>query len=137
MFGWNVTMAMCYPPAEAIAVQILAALRRWNLSRVFIATDSPRPELFEDILTARGVTFSKIRQTRARGGAYEDATVSAEFALPVDVQVCAEAPYFLGNVPSTVTATIVQERDVLRQPRSRTDFFGFGPHELGEFRAYP
>ena len=57
-----------------------------------------------------------------------------EFGLAVDQTLCAAAPYFLGNVPSTVTATIVQERDNAGHPREHTDFFGFEPDELAQFR---
>ena len=48
-FGWNITMEMCYPSAEAVAAQIKAALARWGLpdGHVFLATDSPRPEVCE------------------------------------------------------------------------------------------
>lgn len=62
------------------------------------------------------------------------ALLSRRYALPVDQAVCAAAPYFLGNVPSTVTATIVQERDSAGWSRDSTDFFGFGPKELCQFR---
>ena len=59
---------------------------------------------------------------------------NGEFGLPVDQVLCARAPYFLGNVPSTVTATIVQERDLMGWGRERTTFFGFGEEELRAFR---
>ena len=49
--------------------------------------------------------------------------------------LCATAPYFLGNVPSTVTATIVQERDNAGWPRERTDFFGYTSDDLDAFRS--
>ena len=57
----------------------------------------------------------------------------AEFALPVDQTLCAQAPYFLGNVPSTVTATIVAERDSMGWGRERSAFFGFGAAESAQF----
>ena len=99
------------------------------MRHVFLATDSPRPELFEDVLRERhGVSF-------ARYGRDFPPTLPSEFALPVDQLVCAGAPYFLGNVPSTVTATIVQERDNAGHPRTTTDFFGFEPSELEQFQA--
>ena len=130
-FGWNITMAMCYPPTEHVARQIKAAQRRWNIphGRVFLATDSPRPELFEDVLRSEhGVDF-------VRYGVHGPAPLlGEEFALPVDQVLCARAPYFLGNVPSTVTATIVQERDSMGWDRERTDFFGFEPQHLRDFR---
>ena len=127
-FGWNITDAMCYPPTESVAHQILEAQRRWKLSHVFLATDSPRPELFEDVLRAHGVRFARYGQQGPRPA------LGDEFALPVDQTVCAAAPYFLGNVPSTVTATIVQERDSMGWERERTHFFGFGESELAQFR---
>ena len=131
-FGWNITMAMCYPTAEAVALQIKRAMARWGIGegQVFLATDSPRPELFEDILRDQhGLRFARYGQ---QGPA---ATLGDEFALPVDQTLCAAAPFFLGNVPSTVTATIVQERDSIGWSRDRTDFFGFDEEvELRQFR---
>ena len=57
----------------------------------------------------------------------------AEHVLLVDQLVCAHAPFFLGNAPSTVTSTIIYERDTLGLPRNSTDFFGFGPTERAGF----
>ena len=57
-----------------------------------------------------------------------------EFALPVDQALCAGAAHFLGNIPSTVTATIVQERDSVGHARQTTSFFGFGTEEMEQFR---
>ena len=39
-----------------------------------------------------------------------------------------------GNVPSTVTATIAQERDTIGWGRETSRFFGFGEAELAQFR---
>mgnify|MGYP001983169468 FL=1 len=118
---------MCYPTTEVVARRILAAQAHYGVRRVFLATDSPKPELFEHVLASHGVDFS-------RYGQHYPAALPEEFALPVDQLVCAQAPYFLGNVPSTVTATIVQERDNAGHPRDTTDFFGFEPDELAQFR---
>lgn len=126
-FGWNVSLRMCYPTTEVVARRILAAQAHYGVRRVFLATDSPKPELFEHVLASHGVDFS-------RYGQHYPAALPEEFALPVDQLVCAQAPYFLGNVPSTVTATIVQERDNAGHPRDTTDFFGFEPDELAQFR---
>ena len=111
-----------------MARQIRAAQRAWGVTRVFLATDSPSPELFEDVLRSEhGLAFD--RYTKAEAG------LPDEYALPVDTLLCATAPYFLGNVPSTVTATIVQERDNLGRGRDTADFFGFGAREREQFRA--
>ena len=80
------------------------------------------------MLRTHGVVFSRYGQHGLT------AQLGAEFALPVDQAVCAAAPYFLGNVPSTVTATIVQERDSMGWGRERTGFFGFGEGELAQFQ---
>ena len=122
---------MCYPSTEAVAAQISAAQRRWRIpdGRIFLATDSPRPELFEDVLRERhGLRFARYGQQGP------PTRLGDEMGLPVDQILCAGAPYFLGNVPSTVTATIVQERDSMGWARERTDFFGFGEAELRDFR---
>ena len=100
-----------------------------RLRRVYLATDSPRPELFEDVLRHHGVSFARYGQQGP------SPSLGEEFELPVDQVLCAAAPYFLGNVPSTVTATIVQERDNAGHPRTTTDFFGFEPSELEQFQA--
>ena len=129
-YGWGIGLRMCYPTTEAVAAQIVAARRAFNVSDdvpIFLATDSPKPELFEDVLGTHGVAYR-------RYGHHFAATLPDEFALPVDQLVCARAPYFLGNVPSTVTATIVQERDNAGHPRDTTSFFGFEPDELAQFR---
>jgi hypothetical protein len=129
-FGWNITMGMCYPSTEAVAEQIKGAQAAWGIpdGHIFLATDSPRPELFEDVLRAHGVRFARYAQQGP------SPMLGDEFALPVDQVLCASAPYFLGNVPSTVTATIVQERDTMGWERTRSSFFGFTDHELQEFR---
>ena len=124
-------MAMCYPPTEAVANQIKAAQRRWGIrpGRIFLASDSPSPELFEDLLRREhGLEFVRYGQQGP------PPSLGGEFGLPVDQVLCARAPYFLGNVPSTVTATIVQERDAMGWGRERTSFFGFGDDELSSFR---
>ena len=130
-FGWNITLDMCYPSTEAVARQIVEAQRQWDIpdGNIFLATDSPRPELFEEILQdTYGVRFARYGQHGP------PPTLGDEFELPVDQVLCADAPYFLGNVPSTVTATIVQERDAIGWGRERTAFFGFGEAELSQFR---
>ena len=99
------------------------------MARVFLATDSPRRDLFEDVLRAHGIELARYGQDGP------PPALDAEFALPVDQQLCASAPYFLGNVPSTVTATIMQERDTLGLPREHTTFFGFTDADLHAFRA--
>lgn len=121
---------MCYPSTEAVAQQILAAQSAWKIphGNVFLATDSPRPELFEDVLRAHGVAFKRYGQQGP------SPLLGEEFELPVDQVLCASAPYFLGNVPSTVTATIVQERDSMGWSRNRADFFGFDETTLAQFR---
>ena len=126
LWGWNMSMPTCYPPVEEVSAQILAAMARWRVGKVYLASDSPRPELFEDALRAQGVPLS----TYADAG---PAMVPAEHVLLVDQLMCAAAPYFLGNAPSTVTSTIVHEREVRRRSRSTTDFFGFGPRERADF----
>ena len=133
-FGWNISMGMCYPPAAAVAAQILAAEARWGVphGHVLLATDSPLPELFEDVLRAHGVAFGRYGQP---GGGGPPPALGAEYALPVDQTLCASAPFFLGNVPSTVTAAIVQERDAIGWGRERTSFFGFGDAQLAQFRG--
>ena len=78
------------------------------------------------MLAAHGVSFR-------RYGVHIAAALPEEFSLPVDQVLCAEADYWLGNVPSTVSATIAQERDNAGHPRSTTDFFGFAEDELAEF----
>lgn len=126
LWGWNMSMTMCYPHVEEVSTAILATMARLRLRHVYLASDSPRPELFEAPLRAHGVPFLS----------YTDAApvaASAEHVLLVDQLVCAHADFFLGNAPSTVTSTIVQERDKLGLLRNTTDFFGFGPTERADF----
>ena len=88
-------MDMCYPSAEAVAAQIVAARDRWGVpaANIFLATDSPRPELFEDILRDRhGLRFARYGQQGPTPALGE------EYSLPVDQVLCAAAPFFLGNV---------------------------------------
>ena len=130
-FGWNITMDMCYPSTEEVARQILDAKARWSIpdGHIFLATDSPRPELFEDVLRdTYGVRFARYGQDGP------GPSLGEEYELPVDQVLCASAPYFLGNVPSTVTATIVQERDAMGWDRERTAFFGFTDENTRQFR---
>ena len=128
-FGWNITMPMCYPPTVDVGARIAAVARARGVRHVFLATDSPRRDLFEDVLaTEHGVRFKRYGHDGPKP------TLGDEFALPVDTLLCAQAAYFLGNVPSTVTATIVQERDNLGWDRERSDFFGFEPADDARFR---
>ena len=77
-------------------------------------------------MRAHGVPFKRYADAAP-------AAAPAEHLLLVDQLVCAHASFFLGNAPSTVTSTIVHERDTLGLPRSSTDFFGFGPTERADF----
>jgi hypothetical protein len=120
--------AVCYPSTQAVAEHILRAQRRWGVRRVFLATDSPAKELFEDVLRQHGVDFARYGQQGLAP------SLGAEFGLMVDQTMCASAPYFLGNVPSTVTATILQERDNIGWARERSDFFGFGEAETQDLK---
>lgn len=126
LWGWNMSMPMCYPHVEEVSSAILATMARVRLRHVYLATDSPRPELFEAPLRAHGVHFVRYADAAP-------AAAPAEHLLLVDQLVCAHAAFFLGNAPSTVTSTIVHERDKLGLPRNSTDFFGFGPTERADF----
>ena len=50
-YGWPVGVhSNCYPPIKAVAAKIKRMLSWHNLSRAFLATDSPDARIFEDIL---------------------------------------------------------------------------------------
>ena len=58
-FGWNISMPMCYPPTADVGAAIASAARSRGVRHVFLATDSPRRDLFEDVLAEHGVVFKR------------------------------------------------------------------------------
>ena len=89
---------MCYPSVAEVASKIQGMLKAHSLKRVFLATDSPDPRVFEDILREEhGLDLLR---------AFPDPTERHvdEWSLLVDQAVCGDpqAKAFLGNFPSTV-----------------------------------
>lgn len=103
-YGWPVGVhSNCYPPIKAVAAKIKRMLSWHNLSRAFLATDSPDARIFEDILkNEHDVNFVQAFPEPA-------ARHMDEFSLPVDQAIAAHprAVAFLGNFPSTVTVSIL------------------------------
>lgn len=140
-YGWDVPRSVCYPPLRAVVSELQRALAAARTHVVVLATDSPRPELFEELLAeallqlhdagapANG-SAAAVLLRYGRDGAR--ARVPREDWLHVDTELCARAHTFVGNVPSTVTASIVHRRDARGSPRSTMRIFGFDDEQLAE-----
>ena len=171
-YGWEVSLeSMCYPSVEAVASKIQRMLVRrraafslvqpcvprptsaaWaqaehRLRKVFLATDSPDPRIFEDVLRERH-GLALVRAFPAPTERHVD-----EWSLLVDQAICAhpQAKAFLGNFPSTVSVAILQQRDVARpggaregrdegaagglHSRGSFDFFGSSAEHRAFFRS--
>ena len=65
LWGWNMSMPMCYPQVEEVSATILAALARRHLRHVYLATDSPRSTVILGVLAA-----AELAACAARGALY-------------------------------------------------------------------
>ena len=105
------------------------------MRKVFLATDSPDPRIFEDVLRERH-GLALVRAFPAPTERHVD-----EWSLLVDQAICAhpQAKAFLGNFPSTVSVAILQQRDVARpgglHSRGSFDFFGSSAEHRAFFRS--
>ena len=117
------------------------------MRKVFLATDSPDPRIFEDVLRERH-GLALVRAFPAPTERHVD-----EWSLLVDQAICAhpQAKAFLGNFPSTVSVAILQQRDVGRpggaqeregagaagglHSRGSFDFFGSSAEHRAFFRS--
>ena len=131
-YGWKVGLeTMCYPSVASVASKIHDLLKTHGLKKVFLATDSPDPRVFEDILREEhGLDLVR---------AFPDPTERHvdEWSLLVDQAVCADpqAKAFLGNFPSTVTVSVLQQRDTAGHTRKTFDFFGSNKKHRKFFRS--
>lgn len=115
-FGVRVTEQMCFPSVEFVAAALRAQQRRHGLRRVLLATNT--------------VDAQELAQLRALVD-FERWTpppplqqMHPERIAVVELLMCAMAAAFVGTLPSTFSATILVQRDLLQQPRNSSAFFG-------------
>ena len=66
LWGWNMSMPMCFPHVEEVSAAIHAALARWHLRHVYLATDSPRSTVDLVVLAVAELATSSLGHPRVR-----------------------------------------------------------------------
>jgi hypothetical protein len=103
-------------------------------SEFALPVDQVLPSMAIDTSRLGHFTPCKLRRWRCVQRGSGGRRGAGDGVRPRGQALCAMAPHFLGNIPSTVTATIVQERDAAGFGRETTEFFGFTRREYDDFR---
>ena len=124
-FGVEVTEQMCWPSAETVAEEALAAARAIGTDMIFVATDEP-DEDSPDIAALRASGLRVWLAPAALIGEKEEDQLGSELRPLVEQAVCAAADHFIGNLASTFSFAIAQERDVRSLAPDRVSFWNSG-----------
>ena len=115
------------PSAESVAEQTLVAARRVGTDLVFVATDEPD----EDGADARALRAVGLKVwIGSDAEAAPNADTPPELLPLVEQATCAASDHFVGNLASTFSFTIAQQRDVRGEPRNSMSFWGIPQEEL-------
>jgi len=114
-YGVPVTPEACFPSIAQVAAALHAALRRHRLRSVLLATNSIDAAELQELHAT--VPFR-------RWHAGPTAASHPEWVPLVEMLLCARAAAFVGTLPSTWSASVLVQRDLLRKPRNTTAFFG-------------
>ena len=115
-FNVDVTRRMCFPSVADVATTVRALQRRHGIQQVLLATNSvDEDELAELQDAAPFVRWQPSAQLERE---------RPEWVPAVELLLCAMAAAFVGTLPSTFTASILAQRDVLGQRRNTSSFFG-------------
>ena len=126
-FGVEITEEMCMPSAESVAEQTLVAARRVGTDLVFVATDEPD----EDGADARALRAVGLKVwIGSDAEAAPNADTPPELLPLVEQATCVASDHFVGNLASTFSFTIAQQRDVRGEPRNSMSFWGIPQEEL-------
>ena len=107
-FGYQVTDDMCFPSIAQVAAFANRAMSRHGVEAILLATNSRNSQELAELRQALAVPFHR---------ASEMFTGQPEHLPLVEQLLCAQAVFFIGNVASTFTATVVHERDLREFPR--------------------
>ena len=122
-FGVEVSEEMCWPTADTVADEALAAASAVGTNRVFVATDDPEGNASQDIqaLRAKGLEVWLAHTVLAA-----ETQVGPELRPLVEQAVCAAADHFIGNLASTFSFAIAQEREVRGMTLETMSFWNSG-----------
>ena len=112
-FGVHVTQNMCYPSIPTVAYSLNTMKQLHGLQHVLLATNSLDDEELESL--QRKILYKRWHPPRG---------TPPEWVPIVDLLLCAMADAFVGTLPSTFTASIIAQRDLMGRPRNTTAFFG-------------
>lgn len=114
-FGYQVTGDMCFPSIAQAAAFANRAAARHGVTALLVATNSRDPQELAELERALALPFRRAPELFA--GAPEHLSM-------VEQLLCAQATFFMGNVASTFTATVVHERDVRGSARDTLYLWG-------------
>ncbi|KAL1523344.1 hypothetical protein AB1Y20_018289 [Prymnesium parvum] len=121
-FGVHVSAEACFPSVSSVAAAVRAALQRHGLRRVLLATNSQDADELAKLQAL--VPFSRWQPA-------EMSRTHPEWIPSVELLLCARAKAFIGTLPSTWSASVLIQRDLLHLGRNTTSFFGgFSPDSL-------
>jgi hypothetical protein len=104
---------MCFPTVGQVATTLRLELHRRRLHRVLIATNS-----------VDGMELAELRALLPYSRWQPDSSVAAEWIPVVELILCARAAAFVGTLPSTFSASVIGQRDLLGLARNTSSFFG-------------
>jgi hypothetical protein len=133
-FGVKVTQEMCWPSPETVALEALSAANAVGTDLVFVATDDPDEE-GDDVAALRAAGLRvQLAHTAFAATPRGRPELGPELMPLVEQAVCASADHFIGNMASTFSFAIAQERDVRTMSRERLSFWNAGSAaEIGEW----
>jgi hypothetical protein len=120
-FGVTVTAEMWMPKSGAVAVASRVAADQVGTDLVFVATDVPE----DDGADVRALLAAGLRPVLSSSATvpWRRLVPSWELLPMVEQSLCARADGFVGNIASTFSFAIVQERDVLGKDRGVLNFW--------------
>ena len=114
---------MCWPSAQSVADQAVAAASAAGTDRIFVATDDPDENANGDIRALRAKGLNVWLATSAIAS---EEKLGSELQPLVEQAVCAAADHFIGNLASTFSFAIAQEREVRGMALETMSFWNSG-----------
>ena len=112
-YGVQVSPEMCFPSVKQAAASLRVALQQHHLRWLLLATNSVDEAELAELNSL--VPFKRWAP---------DSSILDEWVPVVELLLCARAAAFVGTLPSTFSATVLVQRDLLGIARNTTSFFG-------------